>query len=173
MPHGDRNQGGFHQAAAGVVVIRVDQHPDSHSNSSEDECRAEEFHRAVCGSLVTLNTLSSSCLSWLLLFTSEEPFARIFRHNTGFELFAQEAVIQVAANDYQLVLAFTGPVTVIDREALACQVEHMPAFTFVEPKNAFSPEDGGWQLVVEEVLEFAQGKRSITAEGQRGIPLNG
>ena len=119
MTHGDRNQGGLHQAAATVVVIGVDQHPDSQADGREGECRAEKFHLAVSGSLVTLNTLSSSCLSWLLPFTSGESFARIFRYDAVFELFAQETVIQVAADDHQLVLALTGPVAVVDREALA------------------------------------------------------
>jgi len=73
-------------------------------------------------------------------------------------------VIEIAADDHQLILAGADPVAVIDREAFACQVEDMAPLALVEPENALGAEDGRRQLVVEEILEFAQGKRPITSE---------
>ena len=40
----------------------------------------------------------------------------------------------------------------------------MAALTFVEPKDSFSPEDGGGELVIKKVLELAQGEGSFTAK---------
>ena len=81
-------------------------------------------------------------------------------------------MVEVAANDHQLVLALTRPLAVIDRKALAGQMEHVAAFTLVEPQDAFGAEHRCRKLVVEEVLEFAQRERSITAEGERGVALD-
>ena len=42
----------------------------------------------------------------------------------------------------------------------------MAPFAFVEPEDALGPENFGGQLVVEEVLEFAQAQGLVTAERQ-------
>ena len=76
------------------------------------------------------------------------------RH-TGLELFPQFVVVDVAADQHQLILAITGPVGVVDRKAFARQMEHMAAFAFVEPEDSLGPEHLLGHLVVEEVLELA------------------
>ena len=86
------------------------------------------------------------------------------RH-TGLELFPQFVVVDVAADQHQLIFAITGPVGVVDGKAFARQVEHMAAFAFVEPQNSFGSKHFLGHLVVEEVLELAQGEGAITLEG--------
>ena len=65
-------------------------------------------------------------------------------------------MVEVSANDHQLVFAGSFPIGVIDREAFARQVEHMPPLAFLEPKNPLRAKDSGWKLVVEEVLKGPQ-----------------
>ena len=48
----------------------------------------------------------------------------------------------------------------------------MAAFTFVEPDDALSPEHLLGHLVVQEVLELAQGEGTITLEGHGGESLD-
>ena len=48
----------------------------------------------------------------------------------------------------------------------------MAAFTFVEPEDALSPEHLLGHLVVQEVLELAQGEGTITLEGHGGESLD-
>ena len=78
----------------------------------------------------------------------------MFGH-AGLQVLAQLGVVEVFANQHDLVLAIAGgPVGVVDGEALAGQVEDVATLAFVEPENAFGSEDGGGQLIVEEILEF-------------------
>ena len=93
------------------------------------------------------------------------------RH-TGLELFPQGGVVDVAADQHQLILAITGPVGVVDGKAFARQMEHMAAFAFVEPQDSFGPEHLLGHLVVEEVLELAQREGAITLEGHGGKSLD-
>ena len=93
------------------------------------------------------------------------------RH-TGLELFPQGGVVDVAADQHQLILAITGPVGVVDGKAFARQMEHMAAFAFVEPQDSLGPEHLLGHLVVEEVLELAQGEGAITLEGHGGKSLD-
>ena len=74
-------------------------------------------------------------------------------------------MVDVPADQHQLILAITGPVGVVDGKAFARQVEHMAAFAFVEPQNSFGSKHFLGHLVVEEVLELAQGEGPITLEG--------
>ncbi len=96
---------------------------------------------------------------------SAKTLAGIPRH-AGLQLAAQQGVIQLLADQDQLVAAigWGAPVAVVDGEAFTRQMKHMPPFTFVEPEDAFGTEHAGGQLVVEEVLEFAQGEGAIAAE---------
>ena len=74
-------------------------------------------------------------------------------HNTSLQLLFERVVVEIAADDHQLVFAGAFPIGVIDREALSSQVEDMPPLAFLEPKNPLGAKDSGWQLVVEEVLK--------------------
>ena len=74
-------------------------------------------------------------------------------------------MVDVAADQHQLIFAITGPVGVVDGKAFARQMEHMAAFAFVEPQHSLGPEHLLGHLVVEEVLELAQGEGAITLEG--------
>ena len=47
-------------------------------------------------------------------------------------------------------------------------MEDVPALTFVEPKNSLGPEHTFRKLIVKKILELAQAKGPITAEGQGG-----
>ena len=85
------------------------------------------------------------------------------RH-TGLELLPQFVVVDVAADQHQLIFAITGPVGVVDGKAFACQMEHMAAFAFVEPQDSLGPKHLLGHLVVEEVLELAQCEGPITLE---------
>ena len=49
----------------------------------------------------------------------------------------------------------------------------MAALTFVEPEDPLGAKHFGWQLVVEKVLEFAQGKGAFGRKGERRKPFNG
>ena len=73
-------------------------------------------------------------------------------------------MIKISADDHQLVFTGPFPIGVIDREAFARQVEHMPPLAFLEPKNPLRAKDSGWQLVVEEVLKSPQSKRFVRLE---------
>ena len=52
----------------------------------------------------------------------------------------QFVVVDIAADQHQLIFAITGPVGVVDGKAFACQMEHMAAFAFVEPEDSLGPE---------------------------------
>ena len=81
-------------------------------------------------------------------------------------------MVDVAADQHQLILAITGPVGVVNGKAFARQMEHMAAFAFVEPQDSFGPKHLLGHLVVEEVLELAQGEGAITLEGHGGESLD-
>ena len=59
---------------------------------------------------------------------------------TGLELFPQRLVVNVAADQHQLIFAITAPVGVVDGKAFARQMEHMAAFLerslHVQPRPA-------------------------------------
>ena len=93
-------------------------------------------------------------------------------HHTRLELLPQCGVVDVAADQHQLIFAITGPVGVVDGKAFACQMEHMAAFAFVEPQDSLGPEHLLGHLVVEEVLELAQCEGPITLERQGGESLD-
>ena len=82
-------------------------------------------------------------------------------------------MIDVASNQNKLVLAFTGPVGVVDRKALPCEMEDMTSFAFVEPENAFGSEHLRWQLIVQKVLEPSECEGPVTLERQRGETVDG
>ena len=81
-------------------------------------------------------------------------------------------MVDIAADQHQLILVITGPVGVVDGKAFARQMEHMAAFAFVEPQDSLGPEHLLGHLVVEEVLELAQGEGAITLEGHGGESLD-
>ena len=87
-------------------------------------------------------------------------------------MFPQFVVVDVAADQHQLIFAITGPVGVVDGKAFARQMEQMAAFAFVEPKDALGAENLLGHLVVEEVLELAQCEGPITLEGHGGESLD-
>jgi len=70
-------------------------------------------------------------------------------------LLAQLAVVEVTADQHQLVLALALPFGVIDRETFAGQMKDMAPLTFVKPENPLGPKHAAGQLVVQEVLELA------------------
>jgi hypothetical protein len=84
--------------------------------------------------------------------------------DTGLELLAQAGVIETFTDQYELGFARTAPIAVIEGEALAGEMKNMAAFAFVKPKNSFGTENGGGELVIEKVLELAQGEGPFTAE---------
>ena len=88
------------------------------------------------------------------------------------ELLSDCVVVDVAADQHQLILAIAGPVGVIERKSIARQMEHMAVFTFVEPEDSLCPEHLFRHLFVQEVLELAQGERAITLEGHGGESLD-
>ena len=99
----------------------------------------------------------------LLPFGSAESFAGVFGY-TGLELLAQCGVVEITADDHQLIFAFTWPLTVVNRESLAGEMEHVAPLTFVEPEDAFGAEYRGRELIVEEVLELAQREGAIASK---------
>ena len=65
----------------------------------------------------------------------------------------QGVVLQVTADQHELVFAFTRPVAVIDRKAFSSQMEHMTPLALLEPEDSLGAEHAFRELVVEEVLE--------------------
>ena len=87
----------------------------------------------------------------------------LWRH-TGLELPPEGAVIHLLTDQHQLVLAFAIPVAVINGAAFASQMKNMALFAFVKPKEAFGAKNALGQLIVEEVLKFAEREGSIATE---------
>ena len=81
-------------------------------------------------------------------------------------------MVEVAADQDQLVFALALPFGVIDRKAFAGQVKHMTPLTLVEPEDALGAKHATGQLVIEEILELAQAKGTLTAKRQGGEPFN-
>jgi hypothetical protein len=79
-------------------------------------------------------------------------------------------VVEVLADQDELVfgLGTVFPLVVIEGEPLAAEVEDVAFGAFVEPEDAFGSEDVGAELVVEEVLEFADAEGPIATKGERG-----
>ena len=84
--------------------------------------------------------------------------------NAGLKLPPQGAVVHLLTDQHQLVFALAIPLAVIDRKAFASQVKNMALFAFVEPQDAFGTKNALGQLVVEEVLKFAQGEGSVATK---------
>ena len=86
-------------------------------------------------------------------------------------------LINPFADRYHLCVAFCtfGPVGIVDRETFAAQVEQMPALTLPEPEHPLGAEHGCGQLLIEEMLEAAQFKRSLhgQAHGAESLQLRG
>ena len=82
-------------------------------------------------------------------------------------------MVNLLADQHQLILSVAGPVAVVDREALSGQMEHMTPLTLVEPEDAFGSEDFRRHLVVKKILELSQRKGPITLKGQRCVALDG
>ena len=82
-------------------------------------------------------------------------------------------MIKVTSDQHKLVLSRSGPIAVVNGEALASQMEHVASFAFLEPENPFGPEHLCRQLVVQKILKSPQRKRPITAEGERGEAIHG
>ncbi len=103
---------------------------------------------------------------------SAEPFAGI-PGDTGLQLAAQAGVVEALADQYQLVLGGRGPVAVVDREALAGEVKDVAPLALVEPEDSLGAEHPWGHLVVEKVLELAQGEGPVTLKGEGGEPFDG
>ena len=84
--------------------------------------------------------------------------------NTGLELPPEGAVIHLLTDQHQLIFAFAIPVAVINGEALASKVKNMALFAFFKPKDAFGTKNALRQLIVEEVLKFAEREGTIATE---------
>ena len=98
---------------------------------------------------------------------SAEALARVPGH-AGLELAAQGGVVKAFADQHQLILGGRGPVAVVNRKALAGQMEDVAPITLIEPEDSLGTKHPGRHLIVEEVLELAQRKRTITLERKRG-----
>lgn len=81
-------------------------------------------------------------------------------------------MIEILANEHELVFGLTLPLIIIQGKALAAEVEDMPLGAFVKPENAFGPENILRQLIVEEVLELTDGKGAIALKRNRGKPID-
>ena len=73
-------------------------------------------------------------------------------------------MVNLLTDQHQLVFAFAIPFAVINGEAFASQVKNVALFAFVKPKDAFGAKNALGQLIVEEVLKFAERERSIATE---------
>ena len=80
------------------------------------------------------------------------------------QLLAQQIVVEVSADQYELVFAITGPFGVVNGKTLTSEVEDMALLAFVEPKNALRPEHFLGHLIVEKILKFPQSKRAVALE---------
>ena len=63
-------------------------------------------------------------------------------------------MVEVPADQYELVFAITGPLGVVYGKTFASEVENVTLLTFFEPKNPLGPEHFLGQLIVEEILKF-------------------
>ena len=73
-------------------------------------------------------------------------------------------MVEVSADQYELVFSITGPFGVVNGKTLTSEVEDMALLAFVEPKDALCSEYFLGHLVVEEILKFPQSKRAVALE---------
>jgi hypothetical protein len=59
---------------------------------------------------------------------------------TGLQLLAQASVVEVSADQHELVFAITRPFRVINGKTFASEVKNVTLLTFFEPKNPLGPE---------------------------------
>jgi hypothetical protein len=81
--------------------------------------------------------------------------------DTRLQMLAQLIVVEVSADQHELVFAITAPFGVINGKTLASEVEDVALLALVEPKNALRPEHFLGHLVVEEILKFPQSKWAV------------
>jgi hypothetical protein len=84
--------------------------------------------------------------------------------DTRLQLLAQQIVVEVSADQHELVFSITGPFGVVNGKTLTSEVEDMALLAFVEPKNALRPEHFLGHLIVEEILKFPQSKWAFAFE---------
>ena len=71
------------------------------------------------------------------------------------ELLSDCVVVDVAADQNQLILAIAGPVGVIERKSITRQMEHMAVFAFLEPaKPRKRRRNSGRDQVWEEDFDW-------------------
>jgi len=76
-------------------------------------------------------------------------------------------VIEILTDQHNLVFGLAFPLVIVKREAFAAEVEDVAARSavvvaaFVKPEDTFGTKDRGRKLIVEKVLEFADGKGAI------------
>ena len=73
-------------------------------------------------------------------------------------------MVEVSADQYELVFAITGPFGVVNGKTFASKVENVAPLAFVEPKNPLGPEHLLGQFIVEEILKFPQSKGPVALE---------
>ena len=76
-------------------------------------------------------------------------------------------MIKFLSNQDELIFGCTRPFGIVQREPFTAEVEDVTLGAFVEPENAFGTEDGGWELVIEELLELFDGEGAIALKRQR------
>ena len=85
---------------------------------------------------------------------------------TAVELLTQLIVVHILANEDQLIFLGSSPLAVVQREALTTEMEDVALLALLKPKNALRSKDTFRQLVVEEMLELANGKGAIALNRQ-------
>lgn len=83
-----------------------------------------------------------------------------------FYLRSQLIVIQVLANQHQLIFRGTFPFIIVEGEALAAEVENVPFRAFLKPQDALSTEHVIRELIVQEVLKFFDVEGAIALDRQ-------
>lgn len=81
-------------------------------------------------------------------------------------------MIQILTDQYELIFVGAFPLTVIQSEALSTEVENVTLGAFLKPEDPLSPEHRGGELVIEEVLELANGEGAIALERHRGKTIH-
>jgi hypothetical protein len=99
----------------------------------------------------------------LTLACSGKTLSSIFG-DTRLQLLAQLIVVEVSADQHELIFSITRPFGVVNGKTLASEVEDVAFLAFVEPKNALRPEHFLRHLIVEEILKFPQSKGPVALE---------
>ena len=81
-------------------------------------------------------------------------------------------MVEVLANEHQLIFGGTFPFIVIQGKALAAEVENVALGAFLKPEDALGPKDRFRQLIIEEILKLANGKGAIAGKGEGGEPVD-